>query len=180
VLRVVEDGEVRSAEDGRCDVALLARDDGGTDLALQVGVGLDQALRGPRAGEHHGDVALAERVTQIGLLPRGRSRRGEAVLGGQVGVELDARLRLLAVELARPGAVLLGGDLAAGAPDPGVDLELGVTGDRERHHVGLGRLDGLAGLDDVVPALRCLQAQLLEDVGAVHDRADARVPRHAV
>ena len=72
------------------------------------------------------------------------------------------------------------GDLAAGAPDPGVDLELGVTGDGERDHVGLGGLDGLAGGDDVVPRLRSLEAELLEDVGAVDDRADAGVPRHAV
>src|SRR5690606_2269186 len=113
----------------------------------------DEGCRGPGTREHHRDVALRERVAEVGLLPGGGTCGGEAVLGGEIRVELDALLRFCTVELAGPLAAVLRGDLAARAPDPGVDLELGVTGNGEGHHLGVRGLDGLAGGDDVVPRL---------------------------
>ena len=93
------------------------------------------------------------------------------MLQRQVGVELDALLRLGAVEARDPLVAVLLRDLAAGAPDPRVHAELGVAGNRERHHLGVRGLDGLARRDDLVPAGRGREAELLEDVGAVDERA---------
>ena len=76
---------------------------------------------------------------------------------------------------------LLLGDLAAGAPDPRVDAELGVAGNGERRSCrGCAALIFSPAGDDLVPAGRRLEAELLEDVGAVDERAHAGVPGHAV
>src|SRR6185437_4382937 len=125
VLAARPDREVRAAGEGRRRVrAILTGDRERGPLRLAHGVGREGA-RGPRAVDVHVELAQGEvlvratrggaRVAELGLADV--LGRGDLVGREQVDVELDARLRLRGGELPDPLAVLLGGDLAARAPD---------------------------------------------------------------
>src|SRR5699024_10606924 len=117
----------------------------------------------------------------VDLVPVHRTGGGDSVLQGQAGEELHAGTATLTVDLRHPGAVvLLDGDFAATSPDPRHDRVLGISRDREGGHVllVLGQVDG--DVAELVPVLGDVVSVFFEDVGAVDDRADRRVPGQCV
>ena len=152
------------------------------DLALEVGVLLDDRRRRPRAHESIiATLPCAKLSRSVGLLPRGAAGRREAVLGGEAGVEARCppatrRCRGPRSTRRRP----------ARRPRRRRPRRTGRRRTRRRPATANGIMSGCAALMASPAATISSQVVggcepgLLEDVGAVDERPHAGVPRHAV
>ena len=132
------------------------------------------------AADGHGRLAGDE------LLDAGVAAEFGAGLGGadivleEAGVGGHAFAGFRGVQAGDERVSVLGGDAAAVGPEVRHGRELGCAAYRDAEHPGVGRPDGAGDGFHVGQGLGDLQAELLEQVGAVVEGPDADEPGNAV